>query len=152
MKRMEKSVSSQIETAQAAAADAMRGPSEHMQAAWAETWTHQLGRSGEVYGRLFAGLHDEVTAFVQKRMDANLETARAWGACRDVGEMLELQQSWLRSAISHYSDQSIRMSELCRGAFFPAQPETAHTAEDSKTTSERKPAHESHPHIQRAAE
>lgn len=152
MKRIEKSIASQMEAAQAAAVDVTRNPAENMQTAWAETWNHQLGRSGEIYGRLFAGMHDEVTAFLQKRLDSNMETARAWSACRDVSEALALQQTWLRSALTHYSDQGIRMSELCRSAFFPSEPEAAHTTEESRAAPERKPAHEPQTHIQRAAE
>lgn len=152
MKRLEKSVTSQIETAQAAVADLARNPAGNMQAAWAETWTQQLGRSGEVYGRLFAGVHDEVTTFLQKRLDANMEAARAWTACRDVNEALELQQNWLRSAITHYSDQGVRMSELCRSTFFPGEARSAHAADEARAASERRPAHEHQTHIHRAAE
>jgi hypothetical protein len=152
MKRIEKSVTSQMEAAQAAAAEVARNQAESMQTAWAETWNQQLGRSGEIYGRLFAGMQDEVTHFVQKRLDANMETARAWGACRGVNEALELQQSWLRTAVEHYSSEGVRMSELCRSAFFAAEPETGHTPDEARAAHERRPSHEPQTHIQRAAE
>jgi hypothetical protein len=155
MKRIDKSVASQIEAAQrAGTAQFEDAQAENMQAAWTEAWGQQINRSGEIYGRLFAGVHDEFAAFLQKRLDANMETARAWSACRSVNEALDLQQSWLRSAIEHYSDQGTRVSELCRSAVFHAGPETAQqTAEEPKAAPERKPAHETHtPHIRRAAE
>ncbi len=149
MKRIDKPVAPQIETTQTE-----NNPAERMQAAWADAWSQQLNRSGEIYGRLFAGMRDEFAGFVQKRLDANMETARAWSACRSVGEALELQQSWLRATIEHYSNQGTRISELCRGALFHAEPETVqHPPEDARTAPERKPAHETQaPHIRRAAE
>jgi hypothetical protein len=154
MKRIDKSVASQIENTQHETTGAVTAQVENMQAAWTDAWNQQLSRSGEIYGRLFAGMRDELTTFWQKRLDANMQTARAWSACSSVNEALELQQSWLRSAIEHYSDESTRISELCRSAVFHAEPETAqHTPEEAKTAPERKPAHETHaPHIQRAAE
>lgn len=154
MKRIDKPVASQIENTQHETTGAQTAQAESMQAAWTDAWNQQLGRSGEIYGRLFAGMRDELAAFWQKRLDANMETARAWSACSSVNEALELQQSWLRSAIEHYSDEGTRISELCRSAVFHAEPETAqHTPEETKTAPERKPAHETHaPHIQRAAE
>jgi hypothetical protein len=143
MKHIDKTVTSHMETTQA----------ENMQAAWADAWSQQLSHSGEIYGRLFAGMRDEAATFVQKRLDANMETARAWSACRNVNEAVELQQNWLRCAIEHYSDQGSRMSELCRSAVFRAEPEPArHAPEEPKATPERKPARETHPHIRHAAE
>lgn len=139
MKRIDKPVTSQ---------------DENVQPQWAEAWGQQLNRSGEIYGRLFASMRDEFATFTQKRLEANMETARAWTACRSVNEALELQQSWVRSAIEHYSDQGTKMSELCRSAVFQSEPEAAHrTPEEPKSAPERKPAHEPmHTHVQRAAE
>lgn len=157
MKRIDKPAASHIENAQIEdtrdhAAQVGAVPVENTQAAWAEAWSRQLSRSGEFYGRLFAGMQDEFTAFLQKRLDANMETAHAWSACRGVNEALELQQSWLRSAIAHYSDQGVRMSELCRSVFFPAEPETQQTSDESRMAPERNPAPEPRTQIQRAAE
>jgi len=148
MKRIDKPVASQMEATQAQATQ-----TENMQAAWADAWSQHLNRSGEIYGRLFAGMRDEFASFVQKRLDANMETARAWSACRNINEALELQQSWLRSAIEHYSDQNTRLSELCRSTVFSAAPEAVRqTPEEPKAAPERRPAQEAHTHIQRAAE
>lgn len=154
MKRIDKSVASQIENTRHETTGAVTAQAENMQAAWTEAWNQHLSRSGEFYGRLFVGMRDELTTFWQRRLDANMQTARAWSACGSVDEALELQQSWLRSAIEHYSDEGARMAELCRGAIFHAEPETVQRApEEAKTALERKPAHETHaPHIQRAAE
>ena len=120
-------------------------------AAWAEAWTQQLNRSGEIYGRLFSGMRNEVATFMQKRLDANMEAARAWTSCRSVNEALELQQSWLRCAIEQYSHEGVKLSELCRGAILSAEQEPA--AGPQATATERKPAHEpAHTQVQRAAE
>ena len=154
MKRIDKSVASQIENTQHETAEPVTAQAENTPAAWTDAWNQQLSRSGEIYGRLFAGMRDEVTAFWQKRLDAKMQTARAWSACSSVNEAMELQQSWLRSAIEHYSDESTRIAELCRGAIFQVEPETTqHAPEEAKTAPERKLARETHaPHIQRAAE
>lgn len=141
MKRIEKQATSHTEGERV----------DNSAAAWADAWTQQLNRSGEVYGRLFSGMRDEFASFMQKRLEANMETARAWTNCRSVNEALDLQQSWLRHAIEQYSDESVKMSELCRGAMFPAQQEAAPGVQPGAP--ERKPAHEPvHTHVQRAAE
>lgn len=141
MKRIEKQAAHRTEVERA----------DNGAAVWAEAWTQQLNRSGEIYGRLFSGMRDEVASFMQKRLEANMETARAWTTCRSVNEALDLQQSWLRCAIEQYSDESVKMSELCRGAIFPADHESVTGPQAAAT--ERKPAHEpTQSHVQRAAE
>jgi len=157
MKRIDKPGASQVEAAQAETRQAQT-MAQTMQAAWAEAWGQQLNRSGEIYGQLFAGMRDEFAAFMQKRLEANMEAARAWTACRSVNEALELQQSWLRCAIEHYGDQGTKMSELCRSAVFHTEPEAAQRAPEEakpapKPAPERGPAHEPvHTQVQRAAE
>lgn len=148
MKRIDKPVTPQIEDTRHEAATAVAAQAENMQAAWTDAWNQQLGRSGEVYGRLFAGMRDELTAFWQKRLEANMETMRAWSTCGSVNEAVELQQSWLRSAIAHYSDEGSRISDLCRGAIFHAEPATAQQSQEEVRTKPEAQA----PHIQRAAE
>lgn len=156
MKRIEKPAAPQIETTEA----------ETTQAQWAEAWTQQLNRSGEIYGRLFANMRDEIAGFMQKRLDANMEIAQAWTACRSMNEALELQQTWLRSAIEQYSEEGTKMSELCRSAVFQSEPESPqHATEPTQRTTEPaqrapeapKVAHERkpvtvHAHVQHAAE
>lgn len=120
---------------------------------WADAWTRQLGRSGNIYGRVLAGMRDGFTAFAQKRLEANMETAQAWYACRDANEALALQQSWFSRAIAHYGEEASRIQELCRGAVFSTEPEPAQrTPAEPKAAVERKPAQEAHPPIRHAAE
>lgn len=122
---------------------------------WAEAWTQQINRSGEIYGRLFAGMRDELATFMQKRLEANMEAACAWSACRSVNEALELQQNWLRCCFEQYSGEGTKLSELCRNAVFQAEPEaTPATRDEIKAAPERKPAtHEPlQSQVQRAAE
>jgi hypothetical protein len=151
MKRIEKSAAPQIENTEA----------ENTQAQWAEAWTQQLNRSGEIYGRLFASMRDEIASFMQKRLEANMEIAQAWTACRSVNEALELQQTWLRCAVEQYGEEGAKMSELCRGAVFQGEPEsiqhatepTPRAPEAPKVAHERKPVHVPvHTHVQHAAE
>ena len=42
-------------------------------------FSQQFGRSGETYGRLFAAMREEFNGFVQRRVDANMATFKAWG-------------------------------------------------------------------------
>ncbi len=148
MKRIDKPAAPQADAPQ-------RESTENMQAAWVNAWSQQFNRSGDIYGRLFAGMRDEFAAFVQKRLDANMAAAQAWVACRNVNDALELQQSWLRCAIEHYSGQGARLSDLCRSAVFSAEPEqqpAQRQPEESTAAPERQPAQDTRPPIQRAAE
>ncbi|MBL9035411.1 MAG: phasin family protein [Rhodospirillaceae bacterium] len=84
------------------------------QAAWQEAWTLQLGRTAEIYGKLFAAMRDEAAGFVQKRIEADMETAKAWSTCRTMNDLLDLQQKWLHCAVEHYTEQGMKMAELCQ--------------------------------------
>jgi hypothetical protein len=120
-----------------------RGAAE-LQAKLAESLSQQLGRSGETYGRLFAAMRDEYTGFVQRRLDANVATMRAWSECRSFNDVLSLQQSWLQCAVDHYVDQGNRIFETCRLAASDIA-ETAQIATDAEEpTGERKPANHRH--------
>lgn len=109
-----------------------------LQAQLTEAWSQQFGRSGETYGRLFAAMRDEFTGFVQRRVDANMSTMRAWSECRNVNDILSLQQSWLQSAVDQYVDQGNRVMETCRLA--AGDLTEAAQANGEKSGSERKPA------------
>ena len=109
-----------------------------LQAQLTEAWSQQASRSGETYGRLFAAMRDEMTSFVQRRVDANTATMRAWSECRSLNDVLALQQRWVQCAVEHYVDQGNRILETCRLAatdiIEAAQPKT----EAEKPVSERK--------------
>lgn len=111
-----------------------------LQAQLTEAWSQQASRSGETYGRLFAAMRDEMTSFVQRRVDANTATMREWSDCRSLNDVLALQQRWVQCAVEHYVDQGNRILETCRLAatdiIEAAQPKT----EAEKPVSERKPA------------
>ena len=87
-----------------------------LQAQLSETFSQQFGRSGETYGRLFAAMREEFTGFVQRRVDANMATMRAWSECRSLNDAFTLQQTWLQSAIDQYVDQGNRIFETYRQA------------------------------------
>ncbi len=118
-------------------------------AAWNEAWTQQLGRTAEIYGKLFAAMRDETAGFVQKRLEADMDIARCWGACRSMTDVLDLQQKWLRDAIEQYTQQGLKLTELCQKAVSEpvqtvaqAQPQTASQpgAERTKPAAEQSEA------------
>lgn len=107
-----------------------------LQAELSETFSQQFGRSGETYGRLFAAMREELTGFVQRRVDANMSTMRAWSECRSLNDAFALQQSWLQSAIDQYVDQGNRIFETYRQAAADIAESTQAASDDDK--SERK--------------
>lgn len=117
------------------------------QAAWQEAWSQQLNRTAEIYGKLFATMREEVSGFVQKRIEADMEIARAWSTCQTMTDVLDLQQKWLQGAVEHYSEQSLKMAELCQKATSEpaqapvaaaAQPPAPAASEPPRAASERK--------------
>lgn len=112
------------------------GGAADLQAQLADSWNQQLGRSGETYGRLFAAMRDEVTGFVQRRVDANMATMREWSECRSFNELLALQQRWVQSAVEQYVDQGNRILETCR----LAAADMTETTAKAESGAERKPA------------
>lgn len=118
---------------------ATRGAAD-LQAQLAEAWSQQFGRSGDTYGKLFAAMRDEFTGFVQRRVDANMTTMRAWSECRSFTDALALQQSWLQCAVEHYVDQGNRIMETCRLAATDIAETSRPGAEAEKPAAERKPA------------
>ena len=129
---------------------AARGAAD-LQAQLSEAWNQQFGRSGETYGRLFAAMRDEVTGFVQRRVDANMATMREWSECRSLNDVLALQQRWVQSAVEQYVDQGNRIFETCR----LAATDIAESAQPKpEAVSERKPAtppRAAEPHVKQAA-
>ena len=110
-----------------------------LQAHLAETWSQQASRSGETYGRLFAAMRDEMTDFVQRRVDANVATMREWSECRSINDVFALQQRWVQSAVEQYVDQGNRVLETCRLAATDLADAAQPAAETEKPATERKP-------------
>jgi hypothetical protein len=117
---------------------AARGAAD-LQAQLTDAWSQQAGRSGETYGRLFAAMRDEFTGFVQRRVDANMATMRAWSECRSVNDALALQQRWLQCAVEHYVDQGNRVIETYRLAATDIAESAQPAAQAEKPATERKP-------------
>jgi len=117
-----------------------------LQAQLTEAWSQQASRSGETYGRLFATMREEVTGFVQRRLDANLATMRAWSECRSLNDALALQQSWVQCAVEQYVDEGNRVLETCRLAATDiaeaAQPEAEKLATERKAAAQRHTEHD----------
>jgi Phasin protein len=124
-----------------------------LQAQLSDAWSQQASRSGETYGRLFAAMRDEVTGFVQRRVDANMATVREWYECRSLNDVLALQQHWVQSAVEQYVDQGNRIMETCRLAAADLTEAAQPAAEAEKDATERKPAahRQAEQHLKHAA-
>ena len=109
-----------------------------LQAQLSDAWSQQASHSGETYGRLFAAMREEITDFVQRRVDANMTTMREWYECRSLNDVLALQQRWVQSAVEQYVDQGNRVVETCRLAATGIAE--AAQSEQEKPAAERKPA------------
>ncbi len=109
------------------------------QAAWNDAWSQQMSHTAEMYGKLFAAMRDEVAGFVQKRLEADMAVARDWSTCRSMTDVLDLQQKWLRSALDHYTEQGMKMAEICQRAVSePARMAGETEVEAPKPAAERK--------------
>ena len=115
-----------------------------LQAQLTEAWSQQASRSGETYGRLFATMREEVTGFVQRRLDANLATMRAWSECRSLNDALALQQSWVQCAVEQYVDEGNRVLETCRLAATDIAEAAQPASEAEKLATDRKAAAQRH--------
>ena len=124
-----------------------------LQAQLTEAWSQQASRSGETYGRLFAAMRDEITDFVQRRVDANMTTIREWSECRSVNDALALQQRWFQHAVEQYVDQGTRIMETCRLAAADFAEAAQPAVEAEKPATERKSATHRHAehHLKQAA-
>ena len=118
-----------------------------------EAWSQQASRSGETYGRFFAAMRDEMTDFVQRRVDANVATMREWSECRSINDVFALQQRWVQSAVAQYVDQGNRILETCRLATADLTEAAQPAAEAEKAATERKPAthRQAEHHLKQAA-
>jgi Phasin protein len=94
-------------------ATAARGAAD-LQAQLTEAWAEQFNRSGETYGRLFAAMRDELTGFMQRRLDANMATMQAWTECRTMNDAMALQQDWVKCAVEQYIEEGNRIIDTCR--------------------------------------
>jgi len=124
-----------------------------LQAQLAETWSQQASRSGETYGRLFAAMREEITGFVQRRVDANMTAVREWSECRSFNDALAFQQRWVQCAVEQYVDQGTRIMETCRLAAADLAEAVQPATEAEKSAAERKPAAHRHAeqHLKQAA-
>jgi hypothetical protein len=111
-----------------------------LQAHLNDAWGQQFSRSGETYGRLFATVRDELTGFVQRRLDANMVTMREWSECRSFNDVLALQQRWMQAAVEQYVDEGSRIFETCRLAASDMADAASPAAEAMKPTAERRAA------------
>lgn len=57
-----------------------------------------LGEAGSAYLRGVVSLNQEITGFINKRLEHDADLSRALGKCKDWKEAAELQQKWFREA------------------------------------------------------
>ncbi|MEZ5833235.1 MAG: phasin family protein [Dongiaceae bacterium] len=132
---------------------ATRGAAD-LQAQLTDAWNKQLGHTGETYGKLFAAMRDEITGFVQRRLDANLATMREWSECRSFNDALALQQRWVQCAVDHYVEQGNRIMETCRTCAADMTEQSQPATEAAKPKADGKPATETQhtePSVKQAA-
>lgn len=71
-----------------------------------------LGEAGSAYLRGVVTLNQEITDFINKRLEHDAELSRALGKCKDWKEATELQQSWFREASEEYAHSAKTLMEL----------------------------------------
>lgn len=131
---------------------AARGAAD-LQAQLTEAWSRQFGHAGEAYGRLFAAMREELTGFMQRRLDANMAAMQAWTECRTVNDALALQQDWVKCAVEQYAEEGNRIIETCRAcaadgaeAATPDEKPAKREKRARKASGERKHAAHREPH------
>ena len=77
--------------------------------ALAQPLAEAMAECGEACSKGFAQWQDEVARFTQARLQRNSELADAMAHCRDVNDMVGLQQEWLKAASQDYLQQTARM-------------------------------------------
>ena len=71
-----------------------------------------LGEVGNAYLRGVVSLNQEVTSFINKRLEHDAEFSRALGKCKDWKEATELQQAWFREASEEYAANARTLMEM----------------------------------------
>ena len=82
--------------------------SHHFNEAFAES----LGEAGSAYLRGIITLNREITNFINKRLEHDAELSRALGECKDMQQMTQIQQNWLREATMEYAENARSLMEL----------------------------------------
>lgn len=54
----------------------------------------------------------EVLRFAARRWEADLELSVALAGCRDLGDLVAVQQDWLSSAFRDYTDEGSRLARI----------------------------------------
>lgn len=77
--------------------------------ALAQPMADAMAECGEACSKGFAQWQDEVARFAQSRLQRNSELAEAMTRCRDLNDMVGLQQEWLKASGQDYLQQTARM-------------------------------------------
>jgi len=71
-----------------------------------------FGRGASVVSRSLAAMQRESVRFMNKRLEENMRVAGEMGACRNLPDMLALQQKWIAGLTRAYADEWQRCNEL----------------------------------------
>lgn len=71
-----------------------------------------FGRGATMMSRSLAAMQRESVRFMNKRLEDNMRVAGEMGACRNLPDMLALQQKWLAGLTRAYADEWQRYNEL----------------------------------------
>ncbi len=71
-----------------------------------------LGEAGSAYLRGVVTLNQEITDFINRRLEHDADLSHALGKCKDWKEAAELQQNWFREASEEYAHSAKNLMEL----------------------------------------
>ena len=71
-----------------------------------------FGRGASMVSRSIAVMQRESMRFMNRRMEENMKVAGEMGACRNLPDMLALQQKWIAGMTRAYADEWQRYNEI----------------------------------------
>jgi hypothetical protein len=78
-----------------------------------------VGKGASVFGRGFASMQQEGLRFMNQRFEDNIKAASEVGTCKNLPDLLAVQQKWLANMTRAYADEwhryNVLMTDLVRG-------------------------------------
>jgi hypothetical protein len=75
-----------------------------------------LGRTAEISAQVSLKWQREMTDFMLARMQADLELQRSAAECKNIFDLIRLQQRWTQAAARSYLEESRRLGEIAKDA------------------------------------
>jgi len=85
--------------------------------AWNAPVMAALGQASEACTQAWLEWQDEMTRFVNARLEENRRTRASFGECQTMSELARLQQEWSRNAIKAYIDEFGRLPQIAARFF-----------------------------------